>query len=190
MDDLTHRIDDLDWTRIAAALDERGYATAAGLLTAGECADLIALYADERRFRKRVEMERLRFGAGEYKYFAAPLPDAIQQMRAAFYPHLVPIANRWAAQMRGAQPFPPTLDGLRELCGRHGQLKPTPLLLRYEAGGYNCLHQDLYGDIAFPLQITCLLSRPGTRLCGRRVPARRATPARAIARRGDRPPAG
>jgi len=160
MNELTHRIEDLDWTQITAALDERGYATAGGLLTAGECADLIALYADERRFRKRVEMERLRFGAGEYKYFAVPLPDVIQQMRAAFYPRLAPIANRWAAQMRGAQLFPPTLGGLQELCGRHGQLKPTPLLLRYEAGGYNCLHQDLYGEIAFPLQITCLLSRP------------------------------
>ncbi len=161
MDDLTCRIEDLDWTRIAAALDERGYATAPGLLTGAECAELIALYEDERRFRKRVEMERLRFGVGEYKYFAAPLPEAIQRLRTVFYPRLAPIANRWVTNLREARLFPPTLDGLLALCREHGQTRPTPLLLRYEAGGYNCLHQDLYGEVAFPLQIACVLSRPG-----------------------------
>src|SRR5208282_2117810 len=160
MDNLACRIEDLDWTRIAAALDERGYATAPGLLTGAECAELIALYEDERRFRKRVEMERLRFGVGEYKYFAAPLPEAVQRMRTAFYPRLAPIANRWATNLREARLFPPTLDGLLAQCREHGQTRPTPLLLRYEAGGYNCLHQDLYGEVAFPLQIACVLSQP------------------------------
>ena len=160
MDNLACRIEDLDWTRIAAALDERGYATAPGLLTGAECAELIALYEDERRFRKRVEMERLRFGVGEYKYFAAPLPEAVQRMRTVFYPWLAPIANRWVTNLREARLFPPTLDGLLALCREHGQTRPTPLLLRYEAGGYNCLHQDLYGEVAFPLQIACVLSQP------------------------------
>jgi len=160
MDNLACRIEDLDWTRIAPALDERGYATAPGLLTGAECAELIALYEDERRFRKRVEMERLRFGVGEYKYFAAPLPQAVQRMRTAFYPRLAPIANRWATNLREARLFPPTLDGLLAQCREHGQTRPTPLLLRYEAGGYNCLHQDLYGEVAFPLQIACVLSQP------------------------------
>ncbi len=161
MDNLTSRIEDLDWTRIAAALDERGYATARGLLTGAECEELIALYEDERRFRKRVEMERWRFGVGEYKYFAAPLPQAVQRMRTVFYPRLAPIANRWATNLREARLFPPTLDGLLALCREHGQTRPTPLLLRYEAGGNNCLHQDLYGEVAFPLQIAFVLSRPG-----------------------------
>jgi uncharacterized protein len=161
MDNLTHRIENLDWTAIAAALDERGYATAPGLLTGTECAELIAIYDDERRFRKRVVMERLGFGMGEYRYFAAPLPRAVQTMRAAFYPRLAPIANRWANQLRAAQLFPPALKGLLALCGEHCQTRPTPLLLRYEAGGFNCLHQDLYGEVAFPLQVTCVLSRPG-----------------------------
>jgi len=161
MDNLTRRIEDLDWTGITAALDERGYATAPGLLTGVECAELIALYEDERRFRKRVEMERLRFGVGEYKYFAAPLPQAVQRMRTAFYRRLAPIANRWVTDLREARLFPPTLDGLLALCREHGQTRPTPLLLRYEAGGNNCLHQDLYGEVAFPLQIAFVLSRPG-----------------------------
>jgi hypothetical protein len=166
MGNLTDRIEDLDWTAIAAALDERGYATAPGLLTSAECKELIALYDDERRFRKRVEMERVRFGVGEYKYFAAPLPPTVQRMRTAFYPRLAPIANRWVTNLHEAQLFPPALDGLLALCREHGQTRPTPLLLRYEAGGYNCLHQDLYGEVAFPLQITCALSRPGSEYSG------------------------
>jgi uncharacterized protein len=160
MGDLTHRIESLDWPRIGASLDERGYATAA-LLTSDECADLIALYPDETRFRKRIDMARLRFGIGEYKYFASPLPEIVQEMRAVFYPLVVPIANRWMKEMRAAPLFPPTLAGLRALCARHGQTEPTPLMLHYEAGGYNCLHQDLYGEVAFPIQITCVLSRLG-----------------------------
>ncbi len=166
MDNLTHRIEELDWVRITASLDERGYATARGLLTSGECETLAALYDDERRFRKRVEMGRLGFGVGEYKYFAAPIPPTVQEMRVAFYPRLAPVANLWGENMPGAQRFPPTLAGLRALCAEHGQTRPTPLLLRYEAGGYNCLHQDLYGEVAFPLQITCALSRPGRDFTG------------------------
>ncbi len=162
MGDLTQRIESLSWPRIGASLDERGYATTPRLLTSEECAYLIGLYADESRFRKRVEMARLRFGMGEYKYFAFPIPEIVQQMRTAFYPRLLPIANRWMKAMRAERLFAPTLAGLQALCRKHGQSQPTPLILRYEAGGYNCLHQDLYGEVAFPLQLTCVLSRLGS----------------------------
>ncbi len=158
---LTDRIAKLDWGEIGRSLDDRGYATASRVLSASECESLIHLYGDESRFRKRVEMERLRFGVGEYKYFGAPMPQIVQEMRAAFYPLLAPIANRWMKAMRAERLFPPTLTAMEELCRAHGQSKPTPLMLRYETGGYNCLHQDLYGEIAFPFQIACVLSRLG-----------------------------
>jgi hypothetical protein len=161
MDDLSSRIETLDWARIDASLDDRGYATTEPLLTPQQCESLIALYDDRARFRKRVEMGRVLFGVGEYKYFAAPLPEIVAEMRAALYSRLVPIANRWMKAMRSPRVFPPTPDEFEALCRAHGQDKPTPLLLRYEAGGYNCLHQDLYGEIAFPLQVTCALSRLG-----------------------------
>jgi hypothetical protein len=106
-------------------------------------------------------MARLRFGSGEYKYFAAPIPKIVEAMRTAFYAHLAPVANRWAAAMAQRTRFPPDFDAFQALCHAGGQTRPTPLLLRYETGDYNCLHQDLYGEIAFPLQVTCVLSRLG-----------------------------
>jgi len=163
---LAARLEALDWAGLARELSERGWATTPPLLTATECDALIGLYPGDRRFRSRVDMARFRFGVGEYKYFAAPLPPLVAELRRHAYPYLAPIAAEWEAALGGARRYPGTLDGFLGLCAERGQTKPTPLLLRYEAGGYNCLHQDLYGEIAFPLQMTCLLSRPGSDFTG------------------------
>jgi hypothetical protein len=157
---LPNRIGRLDWPAIERGLDERGHATIASLLTRDECARLAALYADERRFRTRVDMARHRFGEGEYKYFAAPLPPLVAALRAGLYPRLVAVANRWATAL-GTETYAPTLAAYLACCAAAGQRRPTPLLLRYTSGGYNCLHQDLYGPLAFPLQLTCLLAEVG-----------------------------
>jgi uncharacterized protein len=155
------RLGRFDWDAIERSLWERGYARTPALLTAAECAGLVGLYGDDRRFRSRVDMARHRFGVGDYKYFAAPLPPLVGGLRRHAYPRLAAVANRWEAALGGDVRYPDDLAGLLARCRRHGQTKPTPLLLHYEAGGYNCLHQDLYGDVVFPLQLTCFLSRPG-----------------------------
>ncbi len=160
------RLDRVDWKAVAQALGEQGWATTSPVLTPTECGELIGLYPDERRFRSRVEMARFRFGEGEYKYFADPLPPLVSELRRHAYRPLAEVASEWEAALGREQRYPPDLDGFLAVCAEHGQVKPTPLLLRYEAGGYNCLHQDLYGDVAFPLQMTCLLSRPGTDFTG------------------------
>ncbi len=154
------RVERLDWASLGASLRERGWAkTGTPLLSPEECAALIALYPDASRFRSRVDMQRFRFGAGEYKYFADPLPPLVQDLRARAYPRLAGIANEWMKDLGTRRRFPPALAGLLAACRRRGQTKPTPLLLRYATGGYNCLHQDVYGDVTFPLQLTCVLSR-------------------------------
>jgi hypothetical protein len=130
-------------------------------LRSRECADLIALYPDRERFRSRIVMERHRYGVGEYKYFARPMPPIVEQLRTELYRKLVATAARWAEQMRSRESYPKTLAAYLKMCAARGQTRPTPLILRYEAGGYNCLHQDLYGEVAFPLQFTCALSRRG-----------------------------
>jgi len=150
----------IDWEEIATSLDERGYATTPPLLSAAECRDLAALYPKEDVFRSRVVMQRHNFGRGEYKYLRYPLPEPVQQLREAMYPHLAPIANRWRERLREAGRLPPSLDAYLALCHKAGQQRPTPLILKYEAGDYNCLHQDLYGELVFPLQLTILLSAP------------------------------
>ncbi len=155
------RLGRVDWAAVEASIAERGYATTPALLSAADCARLIRLYGDAARFRSRVDMARHRFGVGEYQYFAEPLPAAVQALRVHAYPPLAAIANRWLAALGGGDPFPATLEGLRRRCAAHGQTRPTPLVLRYGAGGYNCLHQDIYGEIAFPLQLTVFLGRPG-----------------------------
>jgi uncharacterized protein len=160
------RLQRVDWTALARSLGDRGWATTSPLLTATECEELIALYPEEARFRSRVDMARFRFGEGEYKYFADPLPPTVQALRRHAYPRLAPIADAWSVALGGKPAHPPDLDGFLAVCAERGQTRPTPLLLRYEAGGYNCLHQDLYGDVAFPLQMTCLLSRPGEDFTG------------------------
>ncbi|HEY2525547.1 MAG TPA: 2OG-Fe(II) oxygenase [Candidatus Binataceae bacterium] len=160
------RLGALDWTALERTLDERGYATIPALLAPARCAELAATYDERERFRSRVVMERVRFGVGEYKYFAPPLPPLVAAIRTAIYPHLAPIANRWARAMGRDGTYPAQLERFLDICRRAGQTKSTPLLLRYDAGGYNCLHQDLYGEVAFPLQLTCLLSQPGVDFSG------------------------
>ncbi len=160
------RLREVDWKVAAQELGERGWTTTPPLLTSEECAGLVALYPEDARFRSRVDMARFRFGEGEYKYFAAPLPSLVAELREHAYPPLAEIAGEWQAALGRATRYPPTLGGFLGQCGRRGQRKPTPLLLRYEPGGYNCLHQDIYGDVAFPLQMTCLLSRPGEDFTG------------------------
>jgi hypothetical protein len=162
---IAERIAGLDWPEIAAALDARGSATTGPILTAKECAGLAALYAEDASFRSRVVMARHGFGSGEYKYFAAPLPEAVAALRTALYPHLTETANRWQAQ-GGGKAYPARHADYLKLCHAAGQKKPTPLLLKYEAEDYNCLHQDLYGELAFPLQATILLSAPDADFSG------------------------
>jgi hypothetical protein len=159
--DIGARIGALDWAALEESLWDRGYAKTPAVLTPDECAALIELYSDEARFRSRVDMARYRFGIGDYKYFTEPLPPLVDSLRVNAYPYLAPIANRWQAALGASTRYPLDLAGLLAVCARHGQTRPTPLLLHYEAGGYNCLHQDLYGEVAFPLQLTCFLSRRG-----------------------------
>jgi hypothetical protein len=156
--DIADRVAALDWAALERELDLWGWVRTPPLLTPAECADLIALYRDERRFRARVDMARYRFGVGEYKYFGHPLPPVVAALRRHLYPPLAAVANRWQAALGTATRYPDDLDGLLARCRRAGQARPTPLLLKYEAGGYNCLHQDIYGSIVFPLQVTCVLS--------------------------------
>jgi len=158
---IADRLGGLDWAAIGASLDEWGFARTPSLLTGEECAMLRTLYGEDARFRSRVDMARFRFGVGEYKYFASPLPPAVEDLRLHAYPPLAAVANRWEAALGSRIRHPDSLAGLSALCARRGQKKPTPLLLRYEAGGYNCLHQDIYGDVVFPIQLTVLLSEPG-----------------------------
>ena len=152
---------DLDWQRIASELDEHGCATTSPLLPAETCAQLIDSYDDDARFRSKIVMARHGFGQGEYKYFAAPLPQTIATQRARFYPPLAEIANRWNDSLGIATRFPDNLDAFLARCHKAGQTRPTPLLLKYGPGDYNCLHQDLYGEHVFPLQLAILLSDPG-----------------------------
>jgi hypothetical protein len=156
----------IDWASVVRALDQEGWARTPPLLSPSECAELAGLYGDESRFRSRIEMARYRFGEGEYKYFRYPLPATVEALRTGLYPRLAGVANRWQEQLGAAASYPTTLEQYLRECHEAGQSKPTPLLLRYEAGGYNCLHQDLYGDLAFPLQATCFLSRPGADYTG------------------------
>ena len=158
---IKERLASLDWPALERDLWERGYAKTPPVLTPEECAELIQLYGDEVRFRSRVDMARYRFGVGEYKYFADPLPPLVQALRTHAYPSLAAIANRWTKALRIPERYPANLPALLVRCREHGQTRPTPLLLYYETGGYNCLHQDLYGEVAFPLQLACFLSRPG-----------------------------
>jgi hypothetical protein len=156
----------IDWAQASTALDEHGSAVISGLLTRIECESLASLYASEKPFRSRVVMERHGFGRGEYKYFAYPLPQPIAGLRSAIYPHLAPIANRWNEVMGIDVRYPPAHAEFIARCHAAGQTKPTPLLLQYRADDYNCLHQDLYGEHVFPLQLVILLSEPGRDFTG------------------------
>lgn len=156
----------IDWSDISAQLDARGCAVLPNLIAPSACQELAQLYADASRFRSRVVMSRHGFGQGEYKYFSYPLPPLIASLRTTLYPHLAPVANEWSRRLGADQRYPATLDAFLERCHAAGQVKPTPLLLQYGPEDYNCLHQDLYGEWVFPLQLTALLSQPGRDFTG------------------------
>jgi len=150
-----------DWARVAANLDADGFAVIPQLLGHAACRDVAAMYGDDRHFRSRIVMAQHGFGRGEYKYFAYPLPDLLTRLREELYPALAGIANRWNEAMRIEIRYPDEHANFLERCHAAGQTRPTPLLLQYVAGDYNCLHQDLYGEHVFPLQVAILLSEPG-----------------------------
>jgi hypothetical protein len=157
---LAERVASFDWQRVAEGLDTDGYAVICSVLSPDECMALAASYGDDDRFRSRIVMARHGFGQGEYKYFAYPLPDIIANLRTALYPRLAAVANRWNESLGIAVRYPQDFAAYLDRCRRAGQTRPTPLLLSYGEGDYNCLHQDLYGEHVFPLQVTALLSMP------------------------------
>ena len=159
-------IEALDWQEILTNLDEQGNAVLPGVLTPPECQALASLYPIEDGFRSRVVMERHGFGRGEYKYFSYPLPDIIKRIRAELYGRLAPLANKWNESLKIDVRYPADHAQFIKRCHDAGQKRPTPLLLQYAAGDFNCLHQDLYGEHVFPIQVTCLLSAPGKDFTG------------------------
>jgi uncharacterized protein len=152
------RVENLDWSRIGRDLDEWGYAMTPRVLSEDECDELKGLFGEENRFRTTVDMRRVRFGSGVYKYFDNPLPEAVQGLREAFYPPLSRVANDWAEKLGTKEEFPSTLEEFLERCHEAGQTRPTPLILRYEEGDHNALHQDVYGEVGFPFQVLTVLS--------------------------------
>jgi hypothetical protein len=165
-DALDTRIAAADWRAVADDLGCDGFAVMPALLTPAQCEEITGYFGQDARFRSRVVMERHAFGRGEYKYFNYPLPEVIGQLRQSLYPHLAPIANRWHALMRIKGRFPATHAEFRRVCHAAGQQRPTPLLLRYQANDYCCLHQDLYGEHVFPFQAIFLLNQPGRDFAG------------------------
>jgi hypothetical protein len=160
------RIAALDWGRLTEEIDRQGWATTGSLLTAGERQAIVASYDDDGLFRSRVVMALHGFGRGEYRYFAYPLPPLIQELRQCLYERLAPPANRWREALGTADPFPDRFEEYMIRCHAAGQMRPTPLILRYGPGDYNCLHQDLYGELSFPLQAAFLLSDPSEDFSG------------------------
>jgi hypothetical protein len=157
---IEQRVATADWDAIGTALDTDGFAVVTSLLDAGECRTVSGLYEDDNRFRSHIHMAKHGYGRGAYKYFATPLPGIVAALRTALYPALAAVANRWNEALSDPVRFPPHLAGFLTRCHDAGQTRPTPLLLKYGAGDYNCLHQDLYGDHIFPLQAAILLSEP------------------------------
>jgi hypothetical protein len=156
--DLTRRLRELDWEQIRSELNDAGHALTPAVLTKSECEELIGLYSDDKLFRSHIVMARYRFGSGDYKYFSYPLPQLVSELRKGFYPQLAKVANDWNRKLGVEERYPSEHEEFLKQCHAAGQVRPTPLLLHYEAGDYNCLHQDVYGKIAFPLQLTCFLS--------------------------------
>lgn len=155
------RVAAADWAAAARELDDYGCARLPQLLTPAECADLAALYDEPARFRATIDMARHRFGSGEYRYFKAPFPEPVDALRHALYPRLLPVARDWWARLGRAAEWPDTLGEWLAICHAAGQTRPTPILLRYDAGDWNALHRDLYGDKVFPLQVVINLNEPG-----------------------------
>jgi hypothetical protein len=166
MNMVTAGMDAIDWPAVSAGLDARGWALAPGLLSSAACDAFTGVFDDASLFRRHIVMERHGYGRGEYKYFGYPLPTAVEAMRTGLYPHLAPIANRWHAAMGLDTRFPPEHAAFIARCHAAGQTRPTPLLLRYGADDYNCLHQDLYGEHVFPLQVAILLDQPAQDFTG------------------------
>jgi hypothetical protein len=160
MDTLKSKLATIDWQSISESLNEKGYAIISKILSEEQCTELIQEYDNENLYRKTVVMERYRFGLGEYKYFDYPLPKIIQTLRETIYPKLSPIANLWMKVLNIDKVFPETFEELQSLCHQNNQLKPTPLILKYGKGGFNTLHQDLYGDVYFPMQCVLFLNEP------------------------------
>lgn len=159
---IAQRIDALEWNAAEESLSTRGYSVTAPILSPAECNSLAAVFHDASFFRSHIVMERYRFGIGDYKYFANPLPELVAELRSRAYPHLAEVANHWAKALGENAPlYPREHAAFLKICHQAGQTKPTPLLLHYEAGGYNCLHQDIYGDVSFPLQMVFLLGQHG-----------------------------
>lgn len=154
-------IEKLDWNTISTQLNEQGYALVRKVIATNECDQLAQGYDQKELYRKTINMERYRFGLGEYKYFNYPLPSIIEEIRNQVYPYLAPVANAWMKVLNIDKQFPETLEELLDECHARQQTRPTPLILRYERGGYNTLHQDLYGDIYFPMQLVLFLDEPG-----------------------------
>jgi hypothetical protein len=163
---LEQRVETYDWNAIGSHLDSSGCAVLDKLLTPNECERIAALYSHDQHFRSHVHMARHGFGKGEYKYFKYPLPAIIAELRTALYSRVAQFANAWNERMNIGTRYPPHHAGYLKICHDAGQTRPTPLLLQYAAGDYNCLHQDLYGDLSFPLQVTILLSEPERNFTG------------------------
>lgn len=157
---IQEHLEGVDWEKTAASLTADGFAQLGRLLSREECTNLVALYDCPDLFRSRIDMVKYRFGRGEYQYFRYPLPKIVEDLRHTLYMKLVKVANRWADLWLTGGQFPADLDQLLERCHEHGQTRPTPLLLRYGPGDFNCLHQDIYGEIAFPFQVVFFLSEP------------------------------
>lgn len=160
-DSFAERVAAADWDAVTGEVDDYGCALLPQLLTPEESAEIASLYDEPDRFRSTVDMQRHRFGQGEYRYFARPFPEPVDRLRQALYPRLLPIARDWAVTLGREAEWPDTLDEWLEICHRAGQTRPTPILLRYDAGGWNALHRDLYGDKVFPLQVVVNLNEPG-----------------------------
>lgn len=165
-EDLSLRLNDVDKSALEGDLEAHGWAVLPNLLTAPQCDEMAGLYGEDEGFRSRVVMARHGYGRGEYRYFSYPLPPLIQQLRTTLYPHLAPVANHWHERMGMDVRFPSSHEEFIARCAAAGQARPTPLLLQYGAGDYNCLHQDLYGEHVFPLQMAVLLSEPLTDFTG------------------------
>ena len=157
---LAQRVDELDWRRAIGTLDEIGIAAIGPIVDSDECRHLSALYDETERFRSTIDMASHRFGQGQYRYFAYPLPAVVAELRAAFWPHLLPIARDWAARLNRPAPWPDEFDEWISQCHAAGQTRPTPLMLRYAPGDWNALHRDLYGELVFPLQVVIGLDSP------------------------------
>ncbi|BAT58524.1 hypothetical protein GJW-30_1_01050 [Variibacter gotjawalensis] len=160
------RVSEYDWPALGRELDAYGCAVLPKLLAADECRDIAAMYPDDNHFRSHIHMARHGFGKGEYRYFKYPLPHLLGELRSALYPHLAGVANAWSARMGLEQRYPEDHATFLKRCHEAGQTRPTPLLLQYVAGDFNCLHQDLYGDLAFPIQVAILLSEPDSDFTG------------------------